>query len=154
MQRAAKATVWRTLNAQDLKPHWVRYRLERHDAEFERKMPGSLVVCREIAMTLASINGTPELRPVHTVVIDEQSGVQALSPTAPNLPPVPPEQPCSRRDHGYVQHGTVLSLAALELHDGHFIAQLCDRHLSRKSIGFLQELDAYYPKDVYPGDSG
>jgi len=38
-------------------------------------------------------------------------------------------------------------LAALDLHDGHVIAQVHDRHRSREFVMFLKEIDEYYPKD-------
>ena len=127
---AAKATIWRILNAHDLKPHRVRYYLERRDAEFERKMREVLVVYREIAMDLATAEASPDQRPMYTVSVDEKPGVQALATTALDLPPVPGEQPCLSRDHEYVRHGTVSIIAAVDLHDGHLIAQVCDRHRS------------------------
>ncbi len=148
LQRAAKATVWRILNAHDIKAHRIRYYLERRDAEFERKMQEVLVVYREIAMNLATANETPNQRPMYTVSVDEKPGVQALANTAPDLPPVPGEQPCMSRDHEYVRHGTVSIIAGVDLHDGHLIAQVCDRHRSREFIGLLKELDAYYPKEA------
>lgn len=148
LQRAAKATVWRILNAHDLKPHRVRYYLERRDAEFERKMQEVLVVYREIAFDLATAQETFQSRPMYTVSVDEKPGVQALANTAPDLPPVPGDQPCLSRDHEYVRHGTVSIIAAVDLHDGHLIAQVCDRHRSREFIGLLKELDAYYPKEA------
>ena len=137
LQRAAKATVWRILNAHDIKPHRVRYYLERRDSEFEQKMPEVLVVYWEIAMTRAMAQETSEPRAMYTVSVDEKPGVQALSNTAPVLPPVPGEQPSLSRDHEYVRHGTVSIIAAVDLHDGHLIAQVCDRHRSREFVGLL-----------------
>jgi transposase len=147
LHRAAKATIWRILNAHDIKPHRVRYYLERRDAEFARKMQEVLVVYREIALELTA-RETTEPRPIYTVSVDEKPGVQALATTAPDLPPVPGVQPCLSRDHEYVRHGTVSIIAAVDLHDGHLIAQVCDRHRSREFIGLLQELDAYYPEQA------
>lgn len=53
--------------------------------------------------------------------------------------------PACSRDHEYVRHGTLSILAALDLHDGHLIAQVHPRHRSREHILLLKELDAYYP---------
>lgn len=50
LTQAAKATVWRILNAHDLKPHRVRYYLERRDAEFDRKMAEVLMVYRDVTL--------------------------------------------------------------------------------------------------------
>lgn len=146
LQRAAKATVWRILNAHDIRPHRVRCYLERRDVELERKMQEVLVVYREVAMNRATDEETTAPRPIYTVSVDEKPRVQALSTTVPDLPPVPGEQPGLSRDHEYVRHGTVSIIAAIDLHDGHLIAHVCDRHRSREFIGLLQELDAYYPE--------
>ena len=43
--------------------------------------------------------------------------------------------------------GTLSILAALDLNDGHVIAQVHKRHRSREFIQLLQEIDDYYPKD-------
>ena len=42
--RAAKATVWRILNAHDIKPPPIRYYLESRYPEFEEKMKEEIVV--------------------------------------------------------------------------------------------------------------
>ena len=38
-------------------------------------------------------------------------------------------------------------LAALDLHDGHVLAQIHERHRSREFIMLLEEMDAYYPPE-------
>ncbi|WP_211709223.1 helix-turn-helix domain-containing protein, partial [Paraburkholderia aspalathi] len=48
LARAGKSTVWRILDAHELKPHRVRYYLERRDAQFERKMEEVLMVYRDV----------------------------------------------------------------------------------------------------------
>jgi hypothetical protein len=48
--RLAQGTVCKILNRQELKPHKVRYYLERRDAEFETKMAEVLCVYREVAI--------------------------------------------------------------------------------------------------------
>ncbi|TYP72979.1 DDE superfamily endonuclease [Nitrosomonas communis] len=146
LQRAAKATVWRILNAHDIKPHRIRYYLEKRDAGFEQKMHEVLVVYREIAMAQDAENEMPDQRPIYTVSVDEKLGVQALTNTARDLPPIAGEQSCVARDHEYVRKGTVSIIAGIDLHNGHIIAQVHDRHRSREFIGFLKELDAYYPQ--------
>src|SRR3989338_108757 len=51
------------------------------------------------------------------------------------------------RDHEYKRLGTVSILAALDLHTGHVIAQVHERHRSKEFIGLLKELDAFYPSE-------
>jgi transposase len=141
LARAGKSTVWRILNAHELKPHRVRYYLERRDAQFEAKMQEVLMVYRDIALGLQS-----PAAPMYTVSVDEKPGVQALATTAPDRPPVPGRHAEVGRDHEYVRHGTLSILAALDLHDGHLIAQVHERHRSREFIELLKEIDAYYPQ--------
>src|SRR6202051_4219997 len=49
LARAGKATVQRILAAQELRPHKVKYYLERRDPDFESKMRKVLLVYKEVA---------------------------------------------------------------------------------------------------------
>jgi transposase len=144
LAHASKATIWRILNAQAVKPHRVQYYLEQRDPQFEEKMREVLLVYQEVALQNAQpANPTPAA--VITVSLDEKPGVQAIENTAPDLPPQPQRHSGWSRDHEYVRHGTLSILAALDLHDGHLIAQVHPRHRSREHIMLLKQLDAYYP---------
>ena len=48
LARSGKATVWRILDGHELKPHRVRYYLDRRDAQFERKMAEVLMVYHDV----------------------------------------------------------------------------------------------------------
>ena len=52
------------------------------------------------------------------------------------------------RDHEYKRHGTLSILASLDLHDGHVVARVEERHRSREFVALLKDLDAYYPAGV------
>jgi transposase len=155
--RAAKSTIWRILNAHDLKPHRIKYYLERRDPEFDRKMQEVLVVYNEVALDLKQAEekqGTDTSepvqeisRPIYTVSIDEKPGVQAIQNTAPDLPPVAGKHPSVSRDYEYIRHGTVSLLSGIDLHDGHIFTQVHDRHRSAEFIALLKELDEYYPQE-------
>lgn len=145
LKRAAKATIQRILKSQPLQPHKVRYYLERRDEEFENKMHDVLVVYKEIKTQ--SNNQNEQSKKIITVSVDEKPGIQALKNIAPDLPPIPGQYAQMGRDHEYKRLGTVSLLAALDLHDGHVIAQVHDRHRSREFISLLKEMDQYYPKD-------
>jgi transposase len=147
LSRAGKSTVWRILNAHEIKPHRIRYYLERRDEQFESKMNEVLMVYREIALDLEAAT-PPSKRPVYTISVDEKPGVQALATTAPDLPPVPGRHADVGRDYEYIRHGTVSILAGVDLHDGHIIAQVHDRHRSREFVELLKEIDAYYPPNI------
>ena len=145
LKRAAKATIQRILTSQPLQPHKVRYYLDRRDEEFEHKMHDVLVVYKEI--TTQSNSQNEQGKKIITVSVDEKPGIQALKNIAPDLPPIPGQYAQMGRDHEYKRLGTVSLLAALDLHDGHIIAQLHDRHRSREFISLLKEMHQYYPKD-------
>jgi transposase len=150
LAQAAKATVQRILDEQHLQPHKVKYYLERRDPEFEPKMKEVLMVYQEVALqNQAAAAGQAALLPsVVTVSIDEKPGVQAIENTAPDLPPVPEKHPTIGRDHEYQRHGTLSILASLDLHDGHVMARVEERHRSREFVALLKDLDSYYPAGV------
>jgi transposase len=149
LARAAKATVQRILDEQHLQPHKVKYYLERRDPEFERKMKEVLLVYQEVAVQNQAAAAPAGVAPnVITVSIDEKPGVQAIENTAPDLPPVPRKHSTIGRDHEYKRHGTLSILASLDLHDGHVIARVEERHRSREFVALLKDLDTYYPDGV------
>ena len=78
------------------------------------------------------------------VSYDEKPGIQAISNTAPDLPPVAGKHACVARDHEYKRHGTLSLLAGIDLLTGQVHACVEDRHRSREFIGFLKKLDAAY----------
>jgi transposase len=145
LKRAAKATIQRILKSQPLQPHKVRYYLERRDEEFENKMHDVLVVYKEITTQSNHQNG--QSKKIITVSVDEKPGIQAIKNIAPDLSPIPGQYAQMGRDYEYKRLGTVSLLAALDLHDGHVIAQVHDRHRSREFISLLKEMDQCYPKD-------
>jgi len=145
LQRAVKATIHRILKSQALQPHKIHYYLERRDKEFDRKMHEVIVVYKEIA---AQNNGRNKQDPkVITLSIDEKPGIQAIKNTAPDLPPKPGKHARIGRDYEYERLGTVSLLAALDLHTGHTIAQVHDRHRSREFVALLKEVDRSYHED-------
>jgi len=147
LAHAAKATVQRILDEQHLQPHKVKYYLERRDPQFELKMQEVLMVYREVMLQnqAAAVSDSAPAPAVITVSIDEKPGVQAIENTAPDLPPKPGQYPAVGRDYEYKRHGTLSILASLDLHDGHVLARVEERHRSREFIALLKELDAYYP---------
>lgn len=147
LARAGKATVQRILAAQPLQPHKVKYYLERRDPLFEQKMREVLLIYREVEMQNEAVGKGGATPAVITVSVDEKPGVQAIANTAPDLPPVAGKYPTFARDHEYKRLGTWSILAGLDLHDGHVIARVEQRHRSVEFIALLKELDAYYPAE-------
>jgi transposase len=143
-----KSTVWRILDDNDIKPHKIRYYLEKRDPEFDRKMQEVLMVYRDVSLYTEGAVHDARPNPIYTVSVDEKPGVQAIGLTAPDLPPVPGKAPNIGRDYEYVRHGTVSILAGIDLHSGHIFANIEDRHRSVEFIGLLKQLDAHYPVDA------
>jgi len=148
LTQAGKSTVWRILNEHDIKPHKIRYYLERRDPEFDRKMQDVLLVYRDVSLYAEGAVHDGRPNPIYTVSVDEKPGVQALGLTAPDLPPVPGKAATVSRDYEYVRHGTVSILAGIDLNSGHIFARTEDRHRSVEFIALLKDIDAYYPPEA------
>src|SRR5437899_5004524 len=148
--KLAQGTLCNILNEQEIKPHKVRYYLERRDPEFKAKMAEVLCVYHEVKL----IKGAPSAAKqapgdaVAIVSYDEKPGIQAVATTAPDLPPQPGVHATFARDHEYKRHGTVSLLAGIDLLTGKVHAVLKDRYRSREFIEFLKLVDAAYPADT------
>jgi transposase len=146
LQRAAKATIQRILEEHPIRPHKIAYYLERRDPDFEQKMVDILCMYQEVnAQNETAQPG--EIPSIITVSVDEKPGVQAIKNIAPDIMPNPEKQSRILRDYEYKRLGTLSILAALDLHDGHVLAQIHERHRSREFIMLLEEMDAYYPPE-------
>src|ERR1700680_4840832 len=141
-----QGTVCKILGHEEIKPHKVRYYLERRDAEFEQKMAEVLCIYREVQVLKKAAAKTKNPgKPVAIVSYDEKPGIQAIATTAPDLPPKPGVYASFARDYEYKRHGTLSLLAGIDLLTGKVHALVRDRHRSREFIEFLKRLDAAYP---------
>jgi transposase len=143
LSRANRGSIFRLLSANELKPHRIRYYLERRDPDFETKMAQVLCIYHQVALAQARADSESEL--VAYLSYDEKPGIQAIENLAPDLLPVAGEHPCVARDHQYRRHGTVTLLAGLDLSTGRVHALVEDRHRSCEFIAFLKLLDDAYP---------
>jgi transposase len=146
LSKLAQGTVCKILGHEEIKPHKVRYYLERRDVEFEQKMADVLCIYREVQILkkTAAKSNKPG-KSVAIVSYDEKPGIQAIATTAPDLPPEPGVHATFARDHEYKRHGTLSLLAGIDLLTGKVHALVRDRHRSREFIEFLKLLDAAYP---------
>ncbi len=141
-----QGTVCKILGHEEIKPHKVRYYLERRDAAFEQKMAEVLCVYREVqVLKKAATKSNKSDKPVAIISYDEKPGIQAIATTAPDLPPEPGVHASFARDHEYKRHGTLSLLAGIDLLTGKVHAVVRDRHRSREFIEFLKLLDTFYP---------
>src|SRR3979490_2688841 len=80
-----QGTVCKILGQQEIKPHKVRYYLERRDAEFEQKMEEVLCVyCEVQVLKKAAAKSRKAIKRVAIVSYDEKPGIQAIATTAPD----------------------------------------------------------------------
>ena len=145
LSRLSQGTVSKILATREIKPHKMRYYLERRDPEFAEKMAEVLCVYREVAL-LREAGGEDQM--VAILSYDEKPGIQALGTVAPDLPPVPGKYKCPGRDYEYVRHGTLSLLAGIDLVTGKLHGRLEERHRSVEFIAFLEQIDAAYPRET------
>jgi transposase len=136
------STVNTILNDAAIKPHKIRYYLEKRDPEFERKMNDVLIVYKQIEIQFENDeqNGTI------TISYDEKPGIQAIANTADDLRPTSTHGFVGR-DSEYKRLGTVSLLAGMDLMTGEIIPLVRDTHKSADFVAFLSILDEKYEKD-------
>src|SRR4029077_1669428 len=136
LAKLAQGTLCNILNEQEIKPHKVRYYLERRDPEFKQKMAEVLCVYREVKLIRETAAATK--RPNDAVAIvsyDEKPGIQAIANTAPDLPPLVADHgQAMDAGHESVKAGDVVPLAWQE-HEADQIAERIydDRDLRRQA---------------------
>src|ERR1039457_6043922 len=142
----SRSKLHRILTQGEVRPHKVRYYVERRDPEFERKMIEVLHVYKEVEIVNAGLlEGTLKEPAVVTISYDEKPGIQALAPTAPDRPPKPNKFASHLRDYEYKRLGTVSLLAGLDLHTGRVTEIVSDHHAIVDFIALLSKLDQEYP---------
>jgi transposase len=142
----SRSKLHRILTQGEMRPHTVRYYVERRDPEFERKMVEVLHVYKEVEIVnMGLLEGTLTEPAVVTISYDEKPGIQALAPTTPDRPPKPNKFASHLRDYEYKRLGTVSLLAGLDLHTGRVTEIVSDHHASVDFIALLGKLDAAYP---------
>ena len=134
LQGVSDTTVYRIWKAHRLQPHRVETFKFSRDPKFAEKV-------RDIAGLYLN---PPEKALV--LCVDEKSQIQALDRTQPILPLRPgiPE----RQTHDYKRYGTTTLFAALNLIDGHVIAECQPRHRHQEFLKFLRKIDRTVPADL------
>lgn len=142
----SRSKLHRILAKGEVRPHKVRYYVERRDPDFEKKMVEVLHVYKEVEIVNAGlVEGALKEPSVVTISYDEKPGIQALAVTTPDRPPVPNRYRSHLRDYEYKRLGTVSLLAGLDLHTGRVTEIVSDHHASADFIALLGKLDAGYP---------
>jgi transposase len=143
-----RGTVSKILAEHKLRPHKIKYYLERRDPEFERKKAEVLHVYRDVALLRAKQEeGEEELPLIAILSYDEKPGIQAIGNVGPDLPPVAGRYASVARDHEYKRHGTLSLLCGIDLLSGELLPHVEERHRSREFVAWLRDVDAHYPDD-------
>ena len=144
LQKLSRSKLHKILRQGELRPHKIRYYVEKRDAEFEAKMAQVLHIYKEVEIVNQYLRGQDRPLAVVTISYDEKPGIQALAVTTPDRPPVVQRHPSHLRDYEYVRLGTVSLLAGLDLHNGRITEIVSDTHNSADFIAFLKRLNAVY----------
>lgn len=142
----AKGTVSKILKKADIRPHKIRYYLERRDPDFKNKMAQVLYVYKEVEMLRQAGEDVSNI--VAILSYDEKPGIQAIEAKAPDLPPDAEQHPEWSRDSEYIRHGTVSLMAGIDLLNGYVRGMVVDRHRSREFVSFLNMIDHAYPSQA------
>lgn len=133
LKEVHRSTIWEILNDRTIKPHRMKYYLERKDPDFEPKAKNVLLVYKRIEwvlqLTRDAVNkdvSAHELCGEVFISYDEKPGIQAIS---------------SRL-------GTVSLLAGIDLLDGKVHGIVREKHKSKEFVEFLEILDSHYAKSL------
>ena len=146
LQKLSRSKLHKILHEGELRPHKVRYYVERRDPAFESKMANVLHVYKEVEIINEGLlRGEVRELGMVTISYDEKPGIQALAVTTADRPPVAGQHSSHLRDYEYKRLGTVSLLAGLDLHSGRLIETISNTHKSADFITFLKKLDGSYP---------
>jgi transposase len=143
LARLGRGTVSKILAKGAIKPHKVRYYVEKRDPDFDAKMVQVLCVYQEVALLREAGQDVSSM--IAILSYDEKPGIQAIGTTSADRPAVPGQYPTILRDYEYVRRGTVSLMAGIDLLTGTVHGLPVDRHRSREFIQFLQLVDRAYP---------
>src|SRR6266852_4723069 len=145
LERVSRSKLHTILMQGELRPHKVRYYVERRDPEFESKMAAVLHVYKEVEiLNEGLLRGEIREPGMVTVSYDEKPGIQALAQKTPDRPPMPGQHASLTRDYEYKRGGTVSLLAGLDLHRGTVTEIVSQTHKSKDFIELLKKLGSAY----------
>ncbi len=150
LEKISGSTVWKILNDNELRPHQMRYYLEKKDEQFNEKARKVLLLYKRVAwiLQIAGKGKNPSEESGEVVIsYDENPGNQAVGNIAPDLPPKPGRGGWLR-DYEYKRYGTVSLLAGIDLMTAEVTGLVRDSHKSADFIDFLKMADAKYKKGL------
>jgi transposase len=142
LAKLSRGTVSKILSEHEIKPHKIKYYLEKRDPNFDEKMTQVLCVYKEVNILRAKGLGADDFTAY--LSYDEKPGIQAIENTVADLPPVQGKHTCVGRDYEYKRHGTLSLMAGIDLLTGEVIGQIKERHRSKEFVEYLKLLDKHY----------
>lgn len=129
-----RMTLWRILDAANIKSPRIRYYLKQRNPDFNRKMAEILMLYQEVNLQNEARALPGETPPGRIGSAERKPGGEAIGNTA--------------LEHEYVNSGIMFILAALDLHTGEVIANVEERHRSQEFISLLRHIDDHYPREA------
>jgi transposase len=87
LQKLSRSKLHKILRQGELRPHKIRYCVERRDPAFETKMANVLHVYKEVEIVKYRRGEAGRELGIVTISYDEKPGIQALAVTTPDRPP-------------------------------------------------------------------
>ena len=128
-----------------MRPHKIRYCMEKTDPEHENKQAEVLHFYRDVKILREENESAKEMLTA-MLSYNEKPGIQTISNIYPDKPPNEANGYVSR-NHDYRHNGTLSLMAGIDLVSGHIIPLIEDRHRSMEFVKFLKLVDSYYPED-------
>jgi transposase len=141
LANVVKSTISTILRKAELRPHKIRYYLEKRDPEFAQKMKDILIVYQQLEFEFVTGTEPQDI----TISYDEKPGIQAIANIAPDLRPTE-KHGYVGRDYEYRRLGTLSLLAGIDLRSGEVIPLVRESHKSSDFVDFLNILDDKYDK--------
>ena len=140
-----ESKVWNILNNASIKPHKIRYYLERRDPEFEAKMQEVLCVYKQVELMFDKdgVLIPMDLPKTVTISYDEKPGIQAIANVVEDRLPTT-DHGFVARDSEYKRLGTVSLLVGIDLLTGEILPLIRERHKSSDFVEYLKMLDCAY----------
>lgn len=135
-EAVSRSSVWRILQALDLKPHKSEYWLNSHDEDFDAK---AHTICQLYAKAL-----TFHQQGRLVVCCDEKTGMQVLERKTPTKPAQPGRR--ERREHEYIRHGTRVLINTLTVATGHIAWTIGSTRTAPDFVAHLQHAYQRLPR--------
>jgi transposase len=146
----AQGTVCKILDAQEIKPHKVRYYLERRDPDFKEKMAEVLCVYRKVEVlkksaAAAAKRNEPQARRWRSFPMTRNPAFRRSRPRLPTCRPSPAGAQALPASSSTSATALSACWPASTLLTGKVHALVKDRHRIREFVEFLKLLDRAYP---------